>query len=182
LEKIKKKEIKVERFKGKISPLSKYTLTKIMAIPELILPSRPESEIIEIMEERINSKRAKLICTYCHNIFYDVIKYLPRKIKCPKCGSTMITYSKSNEDVVSFYETKAKDISPEEKKKKKEYDQIANLINAYGKNAVIVLTGKGIGPGVATRVLARRRATKKTLFKDMLEAQKTFLKTKRYWK
>jgi len=41
---------------------------------------------------------------------------------------------------------------------------------------------KGIGAETAVRLLVRMRKTEKELFKNTLEAQKTFLKTKKYWK
>lgn len=176
-------KIKINEYNGKMSPLTQHTLDRIMKVPELILPARPESEIIEIMKTRIYDKRAKLICTYCSSIFYDMVKDLPKKIKCPSCGSTMVTFSKSDEDVKALLEKKkqSKKLDDEEEKKLKEYEHIATLINAYGKQAVIVLSGRGVGPEVATRVLGRRRQTEKGLFKDMLEEQKKFLATKRYW-
>lgn len=184
LEDIQKGKIKVKVYKGKLSPLSKYTLNRVMRVPELILPARPESEIADIMKQRIYNRRAKMFCTYCLNVFYDMIEDLPKKIKCPKCASTMITYSKTDEDVKCLYEKKKskKKLSEEESKKLKEYNQISNLVNAYGKKAIIVLSGRGVGPEIATRILGRRRATEKVLFRDMLDAQKNFLKTKRYWK
>ncbi len=174
---------KMHDYVGKTSPMSNHVLTRLMQVPELILPHRPESEIIEIMKERVMDRRAKLICTYCTNIFYDIIRDLPKKIECPNCHSTMVTYAKGDEDVKALLEKKkeGKELGEEEQKKLKEYDHIATLINAYGKNAIVVLSGKGVGPEQATRILARKRPTEKQLFKDMLEAQKAFLATKRYW-
>jgi ATP-dependent Lhr-like helicase len=179
LERIQKGEIKIEEWKGAYSPMSKLALKRLMQVPEMILPSRPESELIEAMKRQVYEQRAKLFCTYCHEYFYIKIGDLPENIICPKCMSRMVTYTKSGEDLKDLYEKKRH--TSEQKKKIEEYDQIASLVSAYGKRAVIALAGKGVGPDAATRILARMRETEYELFKDMLDEQKNFLRTKRYW-
>ena len=136
------------------------------------------------MKKRIDDRMAKLICFYCGNIFYERIKALPEKIKCPKCKSSVITYAKSDEDLSQLFQKRGegKKLTEEESNKLKEYEQIASLVNAYGKRAVIALSGRGVGPGTATKLLGRMRKTEREILKDMLDAQKTFIKTKRYWK
>ena len=184
LSEIQSKKIKFLDYKGKISPMTMQVMQKLFSVPELISPARPEAEILDLIKKRIDDKMAKLICLYCSNIFYERIKALPEKIKCPKCGSSVVTYAKMEEDLSRLFEKRGKGqkLADEEKKALKEYEQIASLINAYGKKAIIVLSGRGIGPETATRILGRMRKSERELLKDMLDAQKTFIKTKGYWK
>lgn len=176
---IQNKEVGLVDCKGQ-SALSKFVLHKFMSLPELVMPGRPDDEIIEIMRKRILARRAKLFCTYCKAYFYETVENLPKKIKCPSCGAATMTFAKNDEDVKTLFEKQH--LSAQEEKKKKEYEQVAVLLNAYGKNAVIVLSGRGVGPDAATRLLSRMRKSEKELFKDMLDAQKQFLATKQYWK
>jgi ATP-dependent Lhr-like helicase len=69
-------------------------------------------------------------------------------------------------------------------KKKKEADMfaVAGLIATYGMRAVIALEVFGIGPETATRLLARMHKNEKEFFYDLLVAQKTFIRTKGFWK
>ena len=120
-----------------------------------------------------------MYCTYCSETFYSKIKDLPKKIRCSKCDSTMVTYSKSNDDLRGLFAKKSP--TAQETKLKAEYEQMAALLNAYGKNAVIVLSGKGVGADAATRILGKAHLTEDNLFRHMLDAQKDFLRTKRYW-
>jgi ATP-dependent Lhr-like helicase len=170
---------KIKEYKGESSPFTSYMLSKVMRLSELVLPQRPESEIIEMMMKQTNVKVAKLFCTYCKSIFYERVEDLPAKIHCPHCKSPMVAYVKGKEDVKKLFE-KGK-LSSEEKRQKAELDRISSLVSSYGKRAVIVLSGKGIGAETAVRVLGRMRKTEKEVFRDMLEAQKNFLKSKRYW-
>jgi len=184
LRQIQSGKIKLFDYKGKLSFLSAQAIDKLFSVPELISPARPEAEILDLMKKRIDDRMAKLICFYCGNIFYERIKALPEKIKCPKCKSSVITYAKSDEDLSQLFQKRGegKKLTEEESNKLKEYEQIASLVNAYGKRAVIALSGRGVGPGTATKLLGRMRKTERELLKDMLDAQKTFIKTKRYWK
>ncbi len=184
LSEIQTKKIKFLDYKGKTSPMTMQVMQKLFSVPELISPARPEKEILDLIKKRIDDKMAKMVCMYCGNIFYERIKALPEKIKCPKCGGSVITYAKADEDISKLFEKRGegKKLSDEEKKALKEYEQIASLVNAYGKKAIIVLSGRGVGAETATRILGRMRKTERELLRDMLDAQKTFIKTKHYWK
>jgi len=69
-------------------------------------------------------------------------------------------------------------------KKKKEADMyaVAGLISSYGMRAVIALETFGIGPETAARVLSRMHKNERDFFYDLLVAQKTFIRTKSFWK
>jgi ATP-dependent Lhr-like helicase len=170
---------RITEYKGETSPFTAFMLSKVLRLSELVLPQRPESEIIEMMMKQTNAKVAKLFCTYCRSIFYERIEDLPSKIHCPHCKSPMVAYVKGKEDPKKLFE-KGK-LSADERRQRDELDRISSLVSSYGKRAVIVLSGKGIGAETAVRVLGRMRKTEKEVFRDMLEAQKNFLKSKRYW-
>ena len=184
LKEVQDSKIKMVEYKGKPSPMSVQVMQRLFSVPELISPARPEAEILDMIKKRIYDKMAKLVCLYCSNIFYERVKALPEKIKCPKCGSSVVTYAKADEDVTKLFQKRGegKRLTDEEKKQLKEYEQIASLVNAYGKKAIVALSGRGIGAETATRLLGKMRKSEKELLKDMLDAQKTFIKTKRYWK
>jgi len=51
----------------------------------------------------------------------------------------------------------------------------------YGKKAAIVMAGRGIGPQTAARILSRMHKNEDEFYKDILRAEKEFIKNKKYW-
>jgi ATP-dependent Lhr-like helicase len=155
LRRIQKKEIKLKTVSSaKVSEFGSYT----RRASDLFLPERAEAEILDIVKARILQKNVGFECLNCSNVFYRKIEDLPAEVKCPKCGGSMVTVSGS-----------------------KERDRVASLINAYGRPAVIALQAYGVGPEFASRILKRLHKKEEDLFKDLVEAERTFARTKRYW-
>jgi len=63
----------------------------------------------------------------------------------------------------------------------KEIKDSADLILPYGKKAIIVLAGIGIGPRTAKRILVKDRQNEEDLFKDILAAERVYARTKMFW-
>ncbi|RLG18409.1 hypothetical protein DRN67_04200 [Candidatus Micrarchaeota archaeon] len=97
------------------------------------------------------------------------MKELKGKIKC-SCGSTMVSVIGRKEN-------------PKEMLKRRRGELLlrASLVEAYGRRAALALSTYGVGSRTAARVLARLHKKESSLFADLLEAQKQFIRTKRYW-
>ncbi|MBI1973376.1 DEAD/DEAH box helicase [Candidatus Micrarchaeota archaeon] len=175
--------IKVHERKGEPSYFAKHGLASVLKSPDLVMPERPEAQIIDMMRRHVLDLQAKLYCTYCHNITYSPIRDLPEKIRCNKCRSSMVAFVKDERESYDLLEKRKTgyQMNAEQKRRVEEIVRTADLINAYGRRAVIVLSGKGIGPETAARLLARRRVHENDVYKDMLEAQRNYFKTKRFW-
>jgi ATP-dependent Lhr-like helicase len=52
----------------------------------------------------------------------------------------------------------------------------------HKRDAAIILAGRGVGPHTAKKLLRKYHETVDDLMKDVLEAEKQFQKTKKYWK
>jgi ATP-dependent Lhr-like helicase len=57
-----------------------------------------------------------------------------------------------------------------------------DLYMSYKRNAIIMLAGRGVGPFTAKKILRRYHETVEDLLEDVLEAERQFMKTKKYWK
>lgn len=184
LTRLQKGTIRLVEHEG-ITPFGRRALERRM--PELVMPLKPTAELVKILRDRTYAKTAKLFCTYCSAINYSKIAELPDKIKCPKCGSPMVAYIKQEKDSYELLKKRGKHpsgcrrLKPEEKRRLQEIERTSDLISAYGRKAVIALSGLGVGPDTAARLLGRMRLTEDELFKDMLMEQRNFLKTHRYW-
>ena len=72
-------------------------------------------------------------------------------------------------------------LKPEEKKELKELMTNASLINAHGRNAVIVLSARGVGPKTAGRILSKLQRDEYDLYREIMKAEVNFAKTSRFW-
>jgi ATP-dependent Lhr-like helicase len=165
-----------------LSPISKAVLESSYYTSELIMPVLPSNAIIESFANSILSKNIKLICTYCGFEFTRNLKDLEevKEIKCNNCGSTMIT--QYNEDFKKIIEKrKISTLNKKEKNIEKEMMKVASLFQSYGGRAAIALSTYGIGSTTASRVLMMLRRDEKLFFLDLLEAQRQFIKNKKYW-
>ncbi len=183
--KIHSGEIKVkELLVAEPTPFGSLGFSKISRAAEFIAPIEPSSEILKAFRKQLLKKTAKFLCTYCSNIFYSPLEKLKRKINCPSCGSSMVACFTVKEDWperVFKKKTEGKSLSEREKKGVSYIMKSASLIDAYGKRAAIALSTYGVGAETAARVLANVRREEMQFFADLLEAQKTFIRTKRYW-
>ncbi|MCD4740673.1 DEAD/DEAH box helicase [archaeon] len=175
LELIKNKKIKIK--KANLPKPSEFT-SFAKGGTDLILPERALADITELVKERILSKNAHMICTYCHHSWYSEIRDLPKEICCSKCGASMVTYAQKRGAKKLFEKKK---LTKEESEEKKKLVRIAKLVNAHGRDVVIALTARGVGPTIASRVLRKAQKTEDLLFRDLVEAERNFTKTHRYW-
>jgi len=166
------------------SPLALPILDKI--VPHSALrPISGDKSILEIIKERILSNRVRLVCIF--NADWEGIRIvgkLPESIKCPKCGSTLISVTyKGNNNLFSVIRKKksGKKLEIEETEIWNRAWKSAGLVQNNGKKAVIVLASRGVGPTVATRIL-RKYARKDTdFYKEILKAEREYQRTRSFW-
>jgi len=183
LEKIQKGEIKLV-FKGKgISPLGKIGITHKYS--EIIGPERPTKELFELFKHRIMKSKTRLACMNCGKwTQMYVIDDMPDEVKCPKCGAmslAVIPYRQNNATKVIQKGMEGKELSPEERKLYERAQKTVELYMTYKKGAAIMLAGRGVGPHTAKRILRRYHQDYEDLLKDVLKAERQFMKTKKYW-
>lgn len=165
---------------NKITPYGELVLQK--ATYEIIVPERPEKKLLGGLKEEIYEKTAKFLCTYCHNLFYIPNKKLPEHITCPKCGSSMIAMINDlDTKLLDKYLNKER-LTKEEKKRIKDSLKTADLINVYGKRAVIALSVYGVGYETAKRILQKLHVNEEDLLRELLKAQREFIRTRRFWR
>ncbi len=166
-EKIASNEIKVKEIYSKQwSPLAKNSL-EMGGMAELITPGEPTEDVLKAFANTLKEKTITLQCAYCKNNSTILLANvnLSDEVKCRHCGSTQLTLE-----------------SYAGKEHEKEREKIISLISAYGGKALYALETYGIGPQTAGRVLSRMHKNEESFFTDLLEAQKSFIKNRKYWK
>jgi ATP-dependent Lhr-like helicase len=69
------------------------------------------------------------------------------------------------------------------RKNKREYRRVyknASLVATYGKDAIIVMAGYGIGVDTAARIL-RKQKKGDELLEEIIKAEITYSKTRQFW-
>ncbi|MEM0217602.1 MAG: DEAD/DEAH box helicase [Candidatus Nezhaarchaeales archaeon] len=186
LELIRKNIIEVVWFEGgnRASPLAMPILNKYVPLEAIPLKLSSDKTLDELVLERLMERTVKLVCMYCGNwTTTRKVKYLPEDIKCPKCGARYIAVTWPSDDKIEKLIRKKMSgtLTKQEVDEIKRYQMSAGLVLTYGKKAVMVLAARGIGPQTASRILAKDARGEGTLFKDILEAEKNYIRTRMYW-
>jgi ATP-dependent Lhr-like helicase len=181
---LRKNELRPRLFEvDTITKMTKAIMDSAYYTKELIMPLTPSNELLNSFVEYTTSKSIKLLCTYCGFYFAEKISDLKekQKIVCPNCSSPMIAVYK--DDLKSIVDKRKKGIKLErsEKKKLDEAMAEADLFSSYGWKAAAALATYGIGPRAAARALMMLRREDKLFYIDLIEAQKQFIKNKKYW-
>ena len=182
-EKIKTGKIKIHLQEG-LSYLGELGLQHQFS--EVMKPDIPKEEIFSIFKKRLLGTRMRLLCAYCSNYsITKIVRDIEKQPECPKCFSRLIAVVSRfnvNADKILKKKKRSKKLTTEETKELQKIRRTADLVIVYGKKAVETLAGRGIGPETASRVLSKLHTTREKLYKDILEAEKQFVKTKKYWK
>ena len=172
----------VER-EGTASPLAMPILNKYVPL-ELEYAQPLGKTIAEAVADRLMERTVKLVCMYCGGWSTTRrVKYVPDDLKCPKCGARYIAVTWPGDDKIEKILKKrlSGKLSKEESEALRKYQMSAGLVLTYGKKAVMVLAARGVGPQVASRILAKDARGDGTLYLDILEAEKTYIRTRMYW-
>ncbi len=130
-----------------------------------------DATIMALIKKRLMETRLTQLCMNC---FYSWETKAGRaSISCPKCGGRML----------SILKRRRAPSREQLRKEKKEYRRLyktASLVATYGKNAILVLAGHGVGPDTAARILAKQKKGNE-LLEEIVKAEITYAKTRQFW-
>lgn len=185
LREIQSEKIKLLFHTGRgISPLGRLGVKHKYA--EVIGPEKPTKELMEIFKRRIMETKERMVCMNCGEWSQTyTIKDMPADIKCPKCGAKLLAIvNPLDTETQKAVQKKLKDrqMRPMDQELFERARKSSDMYITYGRNAVIIMAGRGIGPATAKRILSRYHVKIDDLLKDMREAEVNFTKTKKFWK
>ncbi len=166
------------------SPFALPIVDKI--IPhDLLRPAIPSKSLTQIIKERLLATRVRLVCI--HKGDWDgirVVGELPETVKCPNCRSTLIAATYLGDDGLAKIvkrRIRHQKTSDEEEQAYKRAWLSASLMQTSGKKAAIVMSGRGVGPSTAVRVLRRPHRTEDDFYIDILKAEREYARTRLFW-
>jgi ATP-dependent Lhr-like helicase len=169
----------VEEFSALAKPILEHT-AKFSANPLSI-----EKGVIELVKERLEKTKHRLICVRCGR-WGKIIQTMEvsDRISCPLCHSRLVTAtSRFDVDLDKIITRKLYGgaLTVDEDHKFSRAWKVASLINNFGKKALIVLAGYGIGADSAARIL-RNIEEDSELYRAIYEAERQYVLTRGFWK
>ncbi len=171
-----------------VQRLSPISVAAYETIKGLMVPKRADRSILMTLNKRLNDSDIVLVCTNCGYLKNTVVRRVENNPKCPKCNAIKIAVLRRyNKDKKNILNKKPK--NDKEKKELKRLHKNASLVLNYGKPAILALSGRGIGPDTAARILRRYNAvslknseeTQIKFLKDILKAELTYARTRGFW-
>ncbi|MEM3420921.1 MAG: DEAD/DEAH box helicase, partial [Candidatus Hadarchaeum sp.] len=158
------------------TPLAWPVLNEISG-SELILPKKAEREIIRALVRRLDQQIVRLHCLNCNQWSTTTrVGRVEDPPICKNCGARLITLLPRENRVLLLAIKKhaaGTKLNREEEHRVKRSFQAANLVLSYGKRAVIALSGRGIGPQTAARILSKN-SSDEAFYRDILQAERIY--------
>jgi len=183
LQKIRSKEISIHWLDlSAFSPLANSIIehhAKSSSSPLSI-----ERGVLELIKERLEKTKHRLICIRCGKWERLVeTREIAESISCKKCGSKLITTTFSSDyelTKIILSKLKGSEINSEQNHKFERAWKTASLINNFGKKAITVLSGYGIGVETAARIL-RNYVDDENLYKNIYDAERQYVTNRGFW-
>ena len=172
----------------KPTPLAYNILAKYSEVAELMAPEHVVLGNIERMKRSAMARVVRLLCLSCgHSLKERRIRDLEEKPFCPKCRSGLLAKLMHGQDPKSLWtvlesRTKGQDLVPKDLEELSYARRTADLILSHGKEALIALQTKGVGPETAFRILGKMHPNDDDFYLDLLKAKIQYIKSSPYWK
>ena len=183
LKKIKDDEIhvtwlEVDKFSKLAEPILDHTAKYYAS------PANLDKGILDLVKARLEKTKHRLICARCgkwERLFQTFeVKDL---LVCPYCKARQITATYySDYDLPKIIRKKhdGKKLTADEKHKFDRAWKVASLVENFGKTAITVISGYGVGADTAARIL-RNMVDEEHLFKQIYEAERQYVVTRGFW-
>ncbi len=147
-------------------------------------PSSIDKGILDLVKARLFKTSHRFICARCGKwervMKTNEIEVIPI---CPYCKARQIAVTfYSDYDLVKIIQKKSmgKNITPDENHRFSRAWKTASLLENFGKTALIVLSGYGVGVDTASRIL-RNYIDEETLYRQIYEAERQYVTTRGFW-
>ncbi len=152
---------------------------------ELTIPERAEREIIKALKRRLRNEQVKLFCLNCMDwSTLTRVRRVSEEPECGNCGARLLALVPRRERGVMKAlrkEREGNDLSEEEEESVRRARDTANIIITHGKEAIIAMAGRGVGPATASRILSMQYEDEKKFYQDILRAEREYARTHKFW-
>jgi ATP-dependent Lhr-like helicase len=170
--------VEIEEFSGLAKPILEF-VSGFAALPLTM-----EKAILDLVKQRLDNSKHKLLCLSCAR--YESVKKtseIQDPIFCPLCHSRLVTETYSTDiDLPKIIQKKkeGRKLNEDEDKKYRRAWKTSSLIQNFGRRAILILSGFGVGVDTAARIIRRTGDEEQTL-KNIYVAEKNYLATRGFW-
>ncbi|MFW6437165.1 MAG: DEAD/DEAH box helicase, partial [Halococcoides sp.] len=148
---------------------------------EFLRPEEADADVIETLKDRLEEDEIRLFCVHCKEFERrKPIKRVRDQPECPQCGSTRIAAC-NPWDEATPPAVRADEKDDEQRRATSQAFRRADLVQSHGKHAVIALAGRGVGPEYAARIINKWREDEDDFYRDILEREREYARTKSFW-
>ena len=137
-----------------------------------------------MVKTRLLKTKHRLLCVRCGRWERVVTtKDVKNSLSCPYCKARQITatfYSDYDLQKIIQKKHQGKKISSDENHRFVRAWKVSSLIENFGKTALIVLSGYGVGADTAARIL-RNMVDDENLYKQIYQAERQYVMTRGFW-
>jgi ATP-dependent Lhr-like helicase len=148
---------------------------------ELLVPENADAGVVQQVKDRIHGDDVRLFCVHCKEYDHEKpVKRVQEQPSCPLCESTMIAalHPWADDAVAAI---RAEDKDEEQEKMTRRAFRSASLVQHHGKTAVIAMAARGVGPDTAARIINKHREDEADFYRDILEQERQYARTKSFW-
>lgn len=183
----------LEKIRGGAIRVAWQEITEFSKLAEPILdrtakyyshPANLDRGILELVKSRLLKTKHRLVCARCGKwervMETDEIK---GALICPYCKARQITatfYSDYDLPKIIRKKIEGTRLTSEENHKYRRAWKVSSLVESFGKTAIIVMSGYGVGADTAARIL-RNMVDADHLFKQIYEAERQYVVTRGFW-
>ena len=147
-------------------------------------PLSVEQGVIDLVKERLEKTKHRLICIRCAK-WERVMetREAPDELVCPSCRSRLVTATFwSDGQLARIIKTRLAGgkLTSDENHRFDRAWKVASLINNFGKKALVVLSGHGVGADTAARIL-RNYIDEEQVYRSIYEAERQYVMTRGFW-
>jgi ATP-dependent Lhr-like helicase len=148
---------------------------------DLLVPENADASVIEAVRDRIQNDRVILCCLHCTDWTRKTkVRRVPDQPECPECGATRVAcLNPWDEETVTAVRSNDRD-EEQERLTKRAY-RSASLVQSHGKQAVVALAARGVGPQNAARIIGKLREDDDDFYRDILEQERQYARTQSFW-
>lgn len=147
-------------------------------------PANLDKGILDLVKARLDKTKHRLICARCGKwecvVETNEVKNI---LICPYCKGRQITatfYSDYDLPKIIRKKHEGKKLTRDEKHKVNRAWKVSSLVENFGKTAIIVMSGYGVGADTAARIL-RNMVDEEHLLKQIYEAERQYVVTRGFW-
>ncbi|GBC73989.1 ATP-dependent RNA helicase DbpA [archaeon HR05] len=148
-------------------------------------PLSNEQAVIEMVRDRLMKSKHRLVCLKCASSSVVEVSNAPEHIACLKCNSRIVAaihpYDDDTYNAILLKVRNARLDSEQERRFRRAW-KAASLVHTFGKRALLVLSGYGVGVDTAARILRDYAYEQEdVLLKRIYEAERQYITTRGFW-